>query len=315
MKKFILKIFLITLPIFISLFCMEIILRKIPNDYKQKASYLKQNSNQIETLILGSSHSFYGINPEYLSGNAFNASHVSQSLDYDYEILMNYSDRFDRLQTIYIPISYFSFWSRLDTGAEKWRTNLYYDSYGIKKNMTTTDYFKINESFKPNFFKVAKFIIKDKNDITSTKLGWGTKYKSKNAKDLTETGKKAAERHTEEIHSKKLKIIFKENVVILKKIISWGNSRGINIIMFTPPAFNAYTDNLDKEQLIATINTATTIAETYDNCYYINMMNDSCFIAKDFYDSDHLSEIGAEKLSIKLNIINKARTHNIGYRK
>jgi hypothetical protein len=31
------------------------------------------------------------------------------------------------------------------------------------------------------------------------------------------------------------------------------------------------------------------------------MINDSTFIAKDFFDADHLSEIGAKKLSIKLD--------------
>lgn len=39
----------------------------------------------------------------------------------------------------------------------------------------------------------------------------------------------------------------------------------------------------------------------YENCTYVNMINDSTFIAKDFFDADHLSEIGAKKLSIKLD--------------
>ena len=87
MNKFITKLIIFCLPILLGTLVLEVLLRNIPNDYSQKKEYLDENSSEIETLILGSSHSFYGLNPKYFSSKTFNASHISQSLNYDYKII------------------------------------------------------------------------------------------------------------------------------------------------------------------------------------------------------------------------------------
>jgi len=43
------------------------------------------------------------------------------------------------------------------------------------------------------------------------------------------------------------------------------------------------------------------LSRKYNNCSYINLFESEKFKVDDFYDSDHLSEIGAEKLSKFLN--------------
>ena len=87
MKKFISKTIFFLLPIFVLAVIMEVALRAIPNDYKQKRSDMDSRSDEIEILVLGSSHSLYGINPKYFSQNTYNVAYVSQSLDLDYKIL------------------------------------------------------------------------------------------------------------------------------------------------------------------------------------------------------------------------------------
>ena len=66
--------------------------------------------------------------------------------------------------------------------------------------------------------------------------------------------------------------------------------------------FETYCQNLNLEQLNVTIKTITGICSNYNNCIYFNLLSDPNFVSEDFYDADHLSEIGAEKLS---KIINK----------
>ena len=80
------KTIYISLPILVVAILMEILLRNMPNDYLFKKKYLDEHSSEIQTLILGSSHSFYGIDPAYFNSKTFNASHVSQTLNYDLEI-------------------------------------------------------------------------------------------------------------------------------------------------------------------------------------------------------------------------------------
>lgn len=290
------------MPIVFSLVSFELILRKIPNDYKYKASFLENNAEDIEVLILGNSHSFFGVNPKYFQRNAFNASHVSQSFDYDKEILNKYKARFDNLKTIYIPVSYFSFWGKLKNGIENWRCRLYYPSYGFDKDITPLQFFEISGDVKMNSARLFNFTVNGKSDISCSKLGWGFSYKSENAQDLVETGILASKRHTRlGIQSKEYSRIYENNIATLNNIASWAQQNEIKLVLFMPPAFHTYRDNLNIKQLDLTIQTASNISKKYSNCSFINMLDSKVFLKEDFYDADHLSELGAKKLSIKLN--------------
>ena len=81
MRKFIIRTFLFILPVLAIAVSAEILLRKYQTII-HKSKYLDQHAGEIETLILGSSHTYRGINPDYISGKV-NASYVSQSLNYD----------------------------------------------------------------------------------------------------------------------------------------------------------------------------------------------------------------------------------------
>ena len=121
MKKFLFHVSKIIIPIVLFFLVLEIAIRNIPNDYQLKKEYLDKNAEEINTLILGSSHTFYGVNPEYFSKKTFNAAYVSQSLDLDFEILNAYNSKLKKLKTVIIPISYFSLFETLETDIEKWR--------------------------------------------------------------------------------------------------------------------------------------------------------------------------------------------------
>jgi len=157
MKKFWLHILKIIVPIFIFFLVLEIAIRKIPNDYQLKKSYLDKNASKINTLILGSSHTFYGVNPKYFSKQTFNAAYVSQTLDLDEELLDVYKNKLTNLKTIIIPISYFSLFETLETDVEKWRLKnyiLYYDFEN--KYHFTANFETLNPDILLNLKKVVK---------------------------------------------------------------------------------------------------------------------------------------------------------------
>ena len=292
----------ISLPIFVVAILMEILLRSIPNDYLFKKQYLDKNSSRIETLILGSSHSFYGLNPEYFSSNTFNASHISQSLNYDFEILKKYKDKFKNLKTIILPISYFTLFGKLEAGSESWRVKNYIIYYELNSSKSLVDYSEVlSNRINVNIKRIISYYVFGESTISCTDLGWGTSYNSKNARDLAESGKTASKRHTVDINSDKYQQIFQENIFILESIIQWSNKNNIKIMLLTPPAFETYRQNLNQEQLKITINTTSDICSKYDNCIYDNLLSDTNFVATDFFDADHLSDIGAKKLSILIN--------------
>lgn len=287
------------LPVLLLLLVIEILLRQIPNDYRLKKEYLDKHASEVEILILGSSHAFFGFNPIYFKQPAFNLSHISQSLNYDYALFDLYKTKFIKLKTIVVPISYFTLYDRLEDSSESWRVKNYIIYYGTGNPTSVRDYSEIlSNRFDLNIDRLSAHYVSHVPNISCNNLGWGTTYKSNNAQNLLETGRTAAIRHTKDIKSSKGVGTYNANVGILKSIIRWGETHHVNVILVTPPAFETYRQNLDLEQLDNTVETATELAARYDNCTYVNLLNDTNFIAKDYYDADHLSEIGSKKLSL-----------------
>ena len=299
MSKFIKKVLIFSTPIIIFIILMEVLLREIPNDYSYKKNYLDTHSSEIETLFLGSSHSLYAVNPEYLNSNSFNAAHVAQSLDYDVEILKKYANQMDKLKYIIVPIDYFSLYNRLETGVEYWRIKNYTIYYGFDKSSGFVENLELlNGKWSENSFRVYKYLWKKKSEISCNQRGWGTNYNSKNKQDLFVTAKAAAKRH-----AKKSISFFDENVKIVDEIISIAKSKNVKVIFYTCPAYKTYVSQLNQEQLQKTILTIKGIQNLNTNVFYYNFLNDAKFTAKDFYDADHLNEIGAEKFSKKMDSI------------
>lgn len=299
MNQFIKKTLFFSLPVIVLIVLMELLLRNIPNDYSYKKNYLDQNSNQVETLFLGSSHSFYAVNPEFISSKSFNAAHIAQSLDYDLEILKKYSNETYKLQCIVVPIDYFSLYNRLETGVENWRIKNYNIYYGLNKSKDLVENSEIlNGKWNENIKRLVKFFRKKKSDVSCNNLGWGTNNNSKNAKDLIETGKSAAKRH----HKKSISF-FEENLKLVHEIIAIAKEKNAKVLFYTCPAYKTYTSQLNTEQLQTTINTIQSIQKANSNVSYFNFLNDSSFKAQDFYDADHLNEKGAEKFSKKIDSI------------
>jgi hypothetical protein len=282
----------------------EFLLREIPNDYVSKKEYLDKNSDDIKILFLGNSHAFYGINPEFVSLKSFNASHISQSLDYDYEIMKKYKNHWSNLQCIVIPISYFSLFSRLETGIESWRVKNYTIYYGIN---STTDYSNYSEVFSNkiavNFNRLNAYYLDGNSGITSSNLGWGLNYSSKIKRDLKETGISAAKRHY--MYNDKN---FYWNTNKIKSIIEFAIIRNVKILFYTPPADFTYSEFLDHKQLNQTFKYMSNLDAKYENINYHNFLYDSTFVVDDFFDADHLNEIGAKKLTLKIiTLINSAK--------
>ena len=294
MNSFLKKSLLFSLPILLVAISFELLLRRIPNDYQYKKDYLDKNSKSIQTLFLGSSHSYFGINPEFTQSKSFNASYMSQSYKYDLKILKKYDGKWDSLKCIAIPVSYFSLFWNLETGIESWRTKNYMIYYGFNCSANVKDYSEfLSNTFKVNFLKLYSFYWVKQNTINCTDLGFGLDYNSKYKKELI---KSAAERA--KVHTAKDFEFFNQNKEYLTQIVQFAKARNIKIVLYTPPAYSTYVEKLDKKQLDYTIQTAEELQKNYKNVTYLNFMTDKRFQENDFYDVDHLNEIGAKKLTL-----------------
>lgn len=278
---------------------MELLSRNIPNDYSYKNNYLNKNSNTIEVLYLGNSHIYFGINPEYSKSNSFNASHISQSLNYDLALLKKYDANWKRLKYIVIPIDYFSMYSSLESSVEDWRVKNYKIYYDIYEDHGFWNQFELtNGKFGDNISRLKKNIFKNKSDITCNKYGFGTTYNSKFNKNLIETGKESAERHTIELNNNQW---FSKNTATINSIIAFSKLHNYKILFITCPAYKSYVKNLNQKQLTTTLATIRELTLKNKNTIYYNLLTDASFTEVDFYDADHLNVIGAKKLTQKID--------------
>lgn len=287
------------LPIFILGVSSEILLRKIPNDYVLKRKFLDNYSDSIKVLFLGSSHAFYGVNPAYFSSKSFNASYPSQTLNYDFEILKKYRNNWKDLECIAIPISYFSLFVSFDTGIESWRVKNYNIYYGMNMSNKFVDNTEaLSNKLSVNLDRLYSYYVCGNSNISCSSLGWGIDFNSKNKKDLNKTGKQAAKRH-----STKDNRYLTANINTLKAIIEFAKNRGVRVLLYTPPAYHTYSENLNSTQLSQTISTVKNIGREYNNVVYVNFLTDPSFLAADFFDADHMDEVGAKKLTHKIDVL------------
>jgi hypothetical protein len=297
MTRFLKKSFIFILPVLSIFICTEFLLRNIPNDYKLKNIFLDKYSSNLEILCLGNSHAYYGINPYFFNKKCFNAAYNSQSIDHDLQILNKYQYKLHKLEYIIIPISYITLYIQLNKSIESWRIKNYSIYYNIHTSNNIKDYFEVlsNDGIV-NIKRLYKYYIRKDNMISCSELGFGIHYHSSMQHDFIKEGIIEAK-----LHKKKNDLFFIESINILKSIIQFAKKNKIIVIFFTPPAYYTYRDNLDPNQLETTINTLNKIQKEYNNVIYKNYMYDKRFIKSDFYDPDHLNEIGGERLTKILN--------------
>ncbi|WPU95595.1 hypothetical protein SNE25_08670 [Mucilaginibacter sabulilitoris] len=302
MKRFLITVLMFFSPIIISAIVMEVLLRRIPNDYEYKSHYLDKNSDNIDVLVLGSSHSYYGINPAFMKNKAFNAAYVSQPLFYDWQIIKKYDKHWHHLKVIVLPIDYFSLYGKLEHSAESWRVKDYNIYYGINTGNSSYNYNYNSElltnKLRLNMARIKSMYVNHETDVLCSNLGWGTEYTFNKRKDLISSGKIAAKRHFFTDMND-----FNENVGILKTIISYALQNHVKVLLYTSPAYKTYVQSLNRNHLNKTINVVKMLGNAYNNVFYFNWLNNKEFFATDFYDADHFDERGAQKFTREIDSV------------
>lgn len=297
MKKFILKTTAFVIPIIVVAFGLEISLRNIPNSYSYKKEYLDKYSEELEILFLGSSHSYHGIDPSIIKRKSFNSSQNGQPLEFDYLTVEKYSSKFNKLKFVVIPISYFSLYYKLNKGDKSAKRSNYiiysklFHSFNPADNLElltqplSVSIKKIgyySNPSKPSYYGKTGHLSLPPKEINLVQSGFD--------RALNQTRKQGDRNH------------FKYNVQILNSIISLAKEMNFQLILYTLPAYQTYIYNLDPKQLSTTINTAVKLkTQNPEVVSYYNFLEDKSFTKADFYDSDHLNESGAKKLTAKIS--------------
>lgn len=286
---------------------MEVMLRHIPNDYKIKKNFLSNHASEIELLVLGNSHFYRSVNPEYLTLKSFNASYVSQSLDIDAAIFKKYLDSLTHLKYLVINVSHASLYYLMQESPENWRLknyNIYSDLHLSNTLAQHSELFSMKLNI--NLKRLLGYYILHRNEITTNPNGWGPFGKLHDPKGVIETGKIALKRHNTTDYR-----FFNTVTNRVNEIVDLAQQKKIQVIFITTPFSNLYRNGVYKDQKLKMDKFLEELISKNSNCQYFDFSNDSEITEEDFFDGDHLNVNGAQKFSIQLDslIMNIENNH------
>jgi hypothetical protein len=307
MKHFIKKILWfilpVLLPLLVILLSIELILEKYPSTFQYKAQYIKQNSNTISIIFLGSSHTQNAINPEYITSyNAANLAFGSQDYKLDMQLLNHWIGRLPKLKYVVFDLSYHSL--EFENPPNYYVNTLYLKYYHINNFTKKTSLF--NRSVFLSRPSLYLELLKYRNNIPNiNKFGFSTesalwekeldRFKNLNY-DTTfinaDLNNIFINRHREEnIHA------YYKNSFRLLNMIKRCIRNHMQPIILIPPVYQSYYLEMTPSKKERRDNFLRIIKKKYPQIIIINYENNSIFSVTDFINEDHLNPIGAKKFT------------------
>lgn len=283
---------------------MEFFLRAIPNDFNRKIQAFNRQKDQIEILILGSSHTYVGLNPAEFSSPTFNMAFSSQTVDLDAKLLERLNNQLPRLKTVILPISYFSYVLCLEDGTSAHKIKNYNIYYGIYSHThrwkNQMELFHL--PWKQSIQRLKRFRIDPYNEIHIDQNGFIAKRYVKSKMDSIQSAQHAVANHSQNLKDKNIQARIDSNVQAIESIIRWCNSHHVKLLLVTPPVQQVYLDRLNPQQLQHMRQTTQQIIQRHPEVSWWNDMDAThLFTPQDFQNPDHLSKQGATHWSKRIN--------------
>jgi hypothetical protein len=300
MNKFITKTVFFLSPLIVILLSIELFYRIVPNNYLVKSQNIQERYDDIEVLVLGNSHTFYGLNPLFFDKPSFNMSNISQTLYFDKLLFEKHFKNLKKLKYVILNVEY-TVLSQLDnTSEDTWR-KYYYEYYMdlqvpiISKLDPKRCLISSIRNFSSNL-KLVKRYISEKTIVDCDENGFGLNYTKENRiPNIKEAAPFTIVKHEDNLQD------FTKNICRIQSIIDKCNTRGIRVIIVNMPVSSFYADGLNQKKLNMIFDACKLLEKNNSNVQYLNLFKDPRFTADDFYDPDHLHTEGAKKCSLIMN--------------
>lgn len=245
MKRFLREIGLFSVVALLFFGALEWIAESIPNSYTYKRSYMEQYGAQIQTLILGSSNAYDGLNPSVLS-HAFNLANSSQTLEDDYRLLAKYIDSMDSLQTVIVGLDYHALGATSQANRRTYYT-IYMDLYP-RWPISKYSFEVCNPEMLVK--KIIKYAVSrdvTRCDSLGQRVGHtkeaaqsGAEWWNKDVLSLVENDRMVVG---------KWSMVIEENTRYLRAIIDLCNAHNVQPVIVQMPVMEEYKRLLPKEQV------------------------------------------------------------------
>lgn len=305
MKQFILRGFYFTLLVLSFFSILEIGTRNIPNSYKAKTLFMDTHADSIEWLVLGNSHAYMGIEPDCFPTKGFNLANVSQRLKCDAFLVDKYLPQMPHLNVIILPINYGTvLFTPPFADSDDWSLEINYTLYMNYPSSAVSKCSFETANYQGAFKKCLQYYLQRKDLVQMTSSGRSTSYSLAEKKAAENTGwdsDTGAERVLGHTWNGADSSILTENKYFLKQIATLTSERDIKLVLISMPVRDSYAKGVDKKQMLTKLSIIDSLVCQYSNVSYIDMFTADGFCDDDFFDGDHLTELGAEKFTLMLS--------------
>ena len=275
------------MPIALLAIGLEIYVESIPNSYTYKRQYMEQHAAQIQTLVLGSSYAYDGIDAELLP-SAFNLANSSQCFEDDYRLLAKYLSMMDSLQTVILPLSYSSL-QMVSSSNRRGYYTIYMDLYPrwpISKY--SFECFNLELMTK----KIIKHVLREdvvRCDSLGQRIGHTLESRPTDWQDT-----EALVANDRFVGSAAQPYI-EENTCWLRQMAELCVGKGVRLFLVAMPVSSGYRQGMPQEQIALMEQVLLDMSAQYD-C--VQVLDYQCWgTDADFWNATHLNTDGARRLT------------------
>jgi hypothetical protein len=272
---------------------LEWVMYVSPNSMSIKRDRLQAIAGDIDTLILGSSETYYGLKPKALSGVAYNLASNAQTLYYDYELSQLFLPKLPRLRRVYVLVNYTTLYSELRDHPESYRQYGYLQEFGIPLQKKI-DYLDLRTFSRVLLYSPHSALerllegFKSPRDARIDDRGWYQVPKE----DRFGLGLEDAAGRLAVHHGFMRKKYLPDNLVMLERLIQLYQEHHVQVVLITTPVYPTYRSQMLPQMWEPARAAYEQIAAKYKVCY-LNFLSEPRLQAVDFEDADHLNADGA----------------------
>jgi len=230
-------------------------------------------------------------------------------LKYDHMIFDKFFDGMPLLEYVIMGVDYWSPFGSLEDSPEWWRVKYYNIHYGSKYHRWESKY-----NYELFFHNIGTFRraangfltllgLKNESYRTVNDLGYGINYTLANRSAEWDNGKEEALRHNKMIFRTIDANNISQNKKYMEMIILKSAERNVKVILVNLPLYKSYVHNQNKVLLNQQKEFCKNLAAKFGKVFYYDFSEDPRFVEDDFYDANHLNEVGAKKMSLVLDRI------------
>lgn len=291
MPRFIKLILLFAAPILLFFAAGECYVERLPNPARDKHEWMTAHHDEVTTLVLGDSHAFYGIRPDQLADSAYSLAMTSQTLRYDDFLLHHYP--MPRLRNVVLSVSYFTLWEDFESlGGQDHLISRYHIYMGCRMHRAPQYYLECMH--RREFIERLRSLYQP-SQLSWDAHGWGDNYTLDRRDADWDNGSQRAADNT---YTDTTVVQLNENFLL--DIIAYCRDRNVRLTLVNTPTTASFRQHEAQRQLDVNRQTLQRILRQHPEVQYLDYEADPDFTADDFYDSDHLSDVGASKLSKKI---------------